>query len=985
MSVRQRLFVCVFVLVIFSSVSAARAAGEPVLRIDPGGHKGLIWDIAFTKDGYRLITAGDDKTVRVWNLESGQTARTILGQIGPGHEGKIYCMALSPDQQYLAVAGWMGPTSNYDLADLGSIRLFDFQTGQLKAILKGHMDVVFDLAFSPDGKLLASGSADESVRVFQIDDNPRELAELKGHKDHVYGVAFSPDGSRLVSGGDDNELRLWRTTNGSLVRRMRGHTGRVRSLAYSPDGKYIVSGSWDMTIKLWDGKTGKFIKNLATAETTPIGLSFSPDGTKVVSGIGEDGPNICHAWEVPSGRRLIDFDEHENIVLASAVSPDSLQAATGGFLGKVFLWSLEDGETLQRLSGVGNVVWSLGISPDGREIAWGNANYYQNHLDRGPLERILNLKDGPEWQVSLGGSVNDPSRFLRAVDHFGPYSLQAKVGGQYGYDAILQILKNGKVKHEIERDSSSGFSHRCYTFTPTDGKIVISGGATGTLAAYDVETGEKITDFIGHEGEVWAVVVSPDGRFLVSGAADQTIRIWDLVWIRERAETHPLLSIFVSNDRDWVAWTPKGYYSCSIKGDRYMGWHINRGLDKEAEYYPAERFAKKFFRPDVVAAVLETGDVEQGIGLAGKVMKTEVEVDVNRLLPPTVLFIEPESRRVETSEAKIMIRGAVKSVTDEPVTEVKLLHNGRPVVERDIKLVVEGDNLQVRMEKEINLVPGENTITLIAANSQARSNPETITVIYEGKPHDELFKPNLYMLAVGVSDYEDTRMSLNSAHNDAVAMTEFFRGQEGRLYSEVNTKLLINEEATRDNILDGLDWLIKGATQKDLAVLFVAGHGINDERGGYYFMPHDAQLDRLRRSGVEWFHFQDALTGIPSKIILLADTCHSGNITGSRRRGLADMTAALKELVAAGTGVAVLSAATGREVSIEKDEWGHGAFTLALLEGLRGAADYDQNGLIEIKELDLFVTHRVKDLTGGTQHPTTEIPASLPNFPLALK
>ena len=115
----------------------------------------------------------------------------------------------------------------------------------------------------------------------------------------------------------------------------------------------------------------------------------------------------------------------------------------------------------------------------------------------------------------------------------------------------------------------------------------------------------------------------------------------------------------------------------------------------------------------------------------------------------------------------------------------------------------------------------------------------------------------------------------------------------------------------------------------------------------------------------------------------MADTCQSGAITG-KRRGFSDITDALRELTNTDSGVVVMTAATGREASLERPEWGHGAFTKAMVEGLEGKADYNKDSVVEIKEIDLYVTNRVKELTGGTQHPTTEIPKTLPNFPVTV-
>lgn len=257
----------------------------------------------------------------------------------------------------------------------------------------------------------------------------------------------------------------------------------------------------------------------------------------------------------------------------------------------------------------------------------------------------------------------------------------------------------------------------------------------------------------------------------------------------------------------------------------------------------------------------------------------------------------------------------------------------------------------------------------------------------EAKVPEGMERPNLYILSIGVSKYADKDYNLTYADTDAEAITRAFKSQQGKLYNRVETKLLTNTLADRDNILDGLEWLIRETTQKDMAVIFVAGHGTKDGGGQYYFMPHDSDMDSLRRTGVKWYEFQDTIERLPGTRWLLADTCHSGAITGKRgmTRDTTDITDALRDLRKVEGGVVVMSAATGREASEENPSWGHGAFTLALVEGIEQMkANFNNDHRIDIKELDLYVTNRVKDLTGGRQHPMTEIPTVLPNFPVAI-
>jgi hypothetical protein len=403
-----------------------------------------------------------------------------------------------------------------------------------------------------------------------------------------------------------------------------------------------------------------------------------------------------------------------------------------------------------------------------------------------------------------------------------------------------------------------------------------------------------------------------------------------------------------------------------------------------------------------VAAYLETGgDLEEAIRLVNErkqakqpIDKTDI-ADILKLMPPVVFFQEPTEWDVTVTENQIRIKAGAKAVNQEPITDIWLLVNGKrtrglSIVNEDqeqpAQRMIEG--LRASIEQTIPLTQAETKISVIAANQHTQSEPETIVVRWEQaetqQPIDDLYKPNLYILAIGVSDYQYADYNLDMAHKDAEAIADAFDTQRGALYQTVSTRLLTNQAATQDNILDGLDWILKESTQKDLSLLFVAGHGFKDERGNYYFLPHDADPERLRRTGVLWFNFQDVLTNLPSKVVFMVDTCHSGSITG-KRRSVTDLTDALRDLVHAESGVVVMTASTGREVSVEHPDWGHGAFTKAILEGLEGQANYNNDRTIDIKELDLFITNRVKELTQGSQHPTTEIPKTMPNFPVVYR
>ena len=279
-------------------------------------------------------------------------------------------------------------------------------------------------------------------------------------------------------------------------------------------------------------------------------------------------------------------------------------------------------------------------------------------------------------------------------------------------------------------------------------------------------------------------------------------------------------------------------------------------------------------------------------------------------------------------------------------------------------------------------------IAVIAENKFASSEPALARLKWKGKPPvmDEfVIKPKLYVLAVGVSKYDMENMSLRFAAKDAQDFAAVLKRQKGKLYRDVAVNIVTDDNASKGDVLDGLDWIERETTDNDVAAIFLAGHGINDRDGDYYFLPKNADPDRLRRTGVPYAVIKDVASGLPGKVLFFIDPCHSGNVMGTRRGGPADIIAVVNDLSAAENGVVVFASSTGNQYSLEDPAWGNGAFTKALVEGLSGEADWTKDGNISINEMDLYLSERVKKLTGGQQTPTTSKPDTVPDFPVAVR
>ncbi len=277
-------------------------------------------------------------------------------------------------------------------------------------------------------------------------------------------------------------------------------------------------------------------------------------------------------------------------------------------------------------------------------------------------------------------------------------------------------------------------------------------------------------------------------------------------------------------------------------------------------------------------------------------------------------------------------------------------------------------------------------MSLIAEKRYAASEPASIRVAWKGRTEDFVVKPVLYALAVGVSAYERPEPRLGLAAKDARDFAMALEARKGKLYRDVQIKGLVDRQASEEGIRDGLDWLEKATTARDAAMIFLSGRGVNDKTGIYFYLPVGADLDRLKSSSIPFNDAMNTVQALAGKTCFFLDTRHAGDVTGgSVRRGGGDINAVVDELASAESGAVVLSSSTGRQYSLENAAWGNGAFTKALVEGLSGKADFTGTGRITVNMLDLYISERVKELTGGNQTPTTTKPANVPDFPVAMR
>ena len=948
-----------FVFLLSSSAFCFEPTKKPILRIETGMHNAVIWRIGIDSKNRYIVTGSWDKTVRVWELFTGRLLKTLRPPIGEGNEGKIYAVDISPDGNTIACGGWTGwewDRSHY-------VYFFDRRTGRLVDKISGLPNVIDHLAYSKDGRFIVLCLGGKNgIRVYRVSDL-KLVAQDKNYGDNINGADFDFNG-RLVTTSYDGYIRLYDKDFRLISKRKAFGGKRPYHISFSPDGEKIAVGFDDSTNI--DVLSGKDLTYLYSPNTKGVNngnlfsVTWSYDGKVLYSGGRywgkfSKGFFICIRKWVDEGRgSYVDIPVSKNTIM------QILPLRNGGVIFGTWEPSFGVLDSYDR-----KVIYKTPTIPDFRDgikkflVSYDGFKVQFGYRPWGKSPAVFSVIDRSLEIISSSSSG------VKLYDLHSPI-LSAKGLSITNWRNTTNPKLNGRPikleKHEISRSIS---------ISPKKDSFLL--GTEWYLRLFDRHGNRKWK--VSVPSAVWDVNISGNGKVAVAAIGDGTIR-----WYR-MSDGKEILALFPHIDKKrWILWTPSGYYDASADGENLIGWHVNNGKSHEADFYPISSFRDRFYRPQVIASLTRTLDESKALRVVSRKMGRKSSTSsILETLPPVVHIISPEDGEVvQDKNLKVIFR--VKS--QEPILKVRTFINGRPIEKRRGIGIRQKDKdiykITVRLSEYIS------NISIIAVNRHGVSQADTVKVILKKmKRKDFVIKPKLYILAVGVSKYLNKDLQLTFPSKDVVDFVKVMKRQKGLLYRNVVAKVITDEKATKGEILDGLDWIQRETTSKDVAMIFFAGHGINDYAGIYYFLPADVNLNKLKRTALAFSDIKNTVSCIAGKVLVFMDTCHSGNVMGARR-GVADINGVINELSSAENGAVVFASSTGKQYSLEDLKWGNGAFTKALVEGLSGKADYTGKGEITVKMLDLYLSEKVKELTRGRQTPTTIIPKAIGNFPIAV-
>jgi WD40 repeat protein/serine/threonine protein kinase len=532
-------------------------------------HRGVRYSAVFSPDGKRLASAGhytirldglfrQFAEVKIWDPVSGQELCTLEGQERPTWSAVTF----SPDGQFLAT----GHHEEDKDGIVGKVvHIWEANTGRKIRTLVGHDQPVQSVAFSPDGRLLASGAgkpadvagADGELKIWDVPTG-RVLFDLRGHIT-VFALAFSPDGRRLASAGQDHTIKLWDPATGKEVITLRGHADIVRTVAFSPNGRQLVSASHDMTVRVWDatplnGQTDSASVTLRGHEGDVASLAFSPDGHYLVSA-GLD--RTVRVWDARTGEQLKALQGHKGVVLTLALSPDGRWLASRGSLDPtVTIWDTTTWEVNRLFHQPSNRInHSVAFSPNGKLLAAGGAspsdvNQQVVIIRDASTGREIHRMPGDTWNIS-GVAFDRTGEFLASAGadstvhiwdvHAGKQVVTLQPGHEgcatcVDFSPDGRYLASGSLDRTLKIWSTRTWTLRrtlpdayggiqSLAFAP-DSQRVAWGGTDATVKIADVTTGLIMETLRGHTGRVNKVAFSADGQQIASASADGTVKIW---------------------------------------------------------------------------------------------------------------------------------------------------------------------------------------------------------------------------------------------------------------------------------------------------------------------------------------------------------------------------------------------------------------------------------------------------------------------------
>jgi WD40 repeat protein len=557
---------CGLLLLVPTSRTTAAPAARPRLVVQLG-HDSMVSSVAISRDGRLVLSGSIDHTARLWDAATGAELRRF-----EGHTLDVTSAAFSPDGRFVLTGSADTTVRQWDAATGEQVRRF------------ANLGPVTSVAYSPDGRFAVAGSFDHSVRRFDMASGD-ELEPYVGAPDRVSSVAYSPDGRFVVAGCADGTAHVWNAATGAELRVLSGHKDWVWAVAVSPDSRFVLTGGEDKTARLWDATTGAEVRRFSGHARRINSVAFSPDGRMVLTGAG-DG---ARAWDAQTGVAAGPF-EGLQYVGGIVPSADGRFVLTGGSDGRLYLWDAATRKALRAFEGYAVGVRSVAFSPDASVFATGTdegAHLWSTETgaEVGALAdlttRVTSLEFLPDGRAVLATAIDNS---VGIYDAASGVAVRKFAGGPATLSADGRYLLTGSSDQEDRAahlfEAATGKEVRRFTghtdivsvvaFSP-DGRVVLTGSYDKTVRLWSAATGAETRRLAGNEAPLYSAVFSPDGRLVLTSGFDNTVRLWNATTGAEvrrlGAGARPADSVS-SAFNSAAAFSPDGRYALVAGGDK---------------------------------------------------------------------------------------------------------------------------------------------------------------------------------------------------------------------------------------------------------------------------------------------------------------------------------------------------------------------------------------------------------------------------------